>query len=166
VVRVSTSSGDGTGGVGALAGVYAEEQAAPRRRLPLRWVALAGAVVLAVVAAVGATYAWAQQQYFVGNQGGYVAIFRGLPTDLGPIGMHSVEQVSTVTVDSLPDFEAAQVEATIGVESLGAAQQVVQRLSERAAQCAAVPTTPGCPVQATPAPSPSSSATPSPTGSG
>ena len=166
LVRVSTSSGDGTGGVGSLAGVYAEEQGPPRRRLPVRWVALAGAIVLAAMGAIGLTYAWAQQQYFVGNQGGYVAIFRGLPGDVGPISMHSVEQVSTITVDSLPDFEAAQVEATIAVESLAAAQQVVQRLSERAAQCAAVPTTPGCPAQATPVPTPTASTSPSPSGSG
>ena len=147
VVRVSTSSGDGTGGVAALADVYAEEQPPPRRRLPVRWMALGVAVVLVVAAAIGITYAWARQQYFVGNEGGYVAIYRGLPTDLGPIGMHSVEQVTTLTVDSLPDFEAAQVEATIAADSLAAAQQVVQRLSERAAACAAQPTTPGCPSQ-------------------
>ncbi len=171
VVKVSTSSGDGTGGVGALADVYAEEQPSSRRRLPVRWVAVAVAVVLVAATALGVTYAWARGQYYVGNEGGYVAIFRGLPTDLGPIGMHSVEQVTTLTVDSLPDFEAAQVEATIAADSLAGAQQVVQQLTERAAQCTAVPTTPGCPATdappatASPTASSTASRTPSPSAS-
>ncbi|HSN06723.1 MAG TPA: serine/threonine-protein phosphatase, partial [Candidatus Angelobacter sp.] len=163
VVKVSTRSGDGTGGVGALAEVYAEERSGHRRPFPVRWLAVGIAVVLIVAAAIGITYAWARQQYYVGNDGGYVAIFRGLPTDIGPIGMHSVEQVTTLTVDSLPDFEAAQVESTIATESLAGAQQVVAQLTERAAQCATVPSTPGCPAAGTPSTTPTP--TPSPSGS-
>jgi hypothetical protein len=120
------------------------------------------------VAALGLTYAWARTQYFVGNEGGYVAIYRGLPGELGPINLHSVQEVTTLTVDSLPDFEAAQVEGTIPVESLAAAEQTVQRLSERAAQCTALPTTPGCPSAGgtdTGGAGTGTSATPSPSGS-
>jgi protein phosphatase len=149
VVRVSTSSGDGSGGVGSLAGVWAEEQPPTRRRLPVRWIALVVAVLVVVVAAAGITYAWGRNQYFVGNEGGYVAIYRGLPGSLGPVALHSVEQVTTLTVDSLPDFEAGQVEATIAAESLPAAQKVITHLTQSAAQCTAVPTTPGCPAPPT-----------------
>jgi protein phosphatase len=135
-------------------------------------VAVLVAVVVAVVAVVGLTWTWARHQYFVGNEGGYVAIYRGLPGALGPVGLHAVEQVTTLTVDSLPDFEASQVEGTIPVESLASAQQTVQRLSERAAQCTAAPTTPGCPTTtgadsgtATPGISAGTTALPSPSGS-
>ena len=44
----------------------------------------------------------------------FEALFR---RELGPISLHSVEQVTTLTVDSLPDFEAQQVEASITVDS-------------------------------------------------
>ena len=146
VVKVTTASGDGSGTVGSLAGVYAEEQGPTRpRRGNWVWVAVLATLVVAAVAAFGLTYAWARTQYFVGNEGGYVAIYRGLPGELGPLALHSVEQVTTLTVDSLPDFEASQVEGTIPVDSLASAQQTVQRLSERAAQCTAAPATPGCP---------------------
>ena len=54
--------------------------------------------------------AWARNQYYVGTDSGYVAIFRGLP------GRRSVRSActpsrrrTTLTVDSLPDFEAMQV---------------------------------------------------------
>ena len=163
VVKVSTSSGDGTGGgVGALAGVYAEEQSSTRRRIRWPWVAVLVAAVVAVVAVVGVTWTWARNQYFVGNEGGYVAIYRGLPGALGPVGLHAVEQVTTLTVDSLPDFEAMQVENTITVDSLGAAQQVVDHLTSSAAQCTSAPTTPGCPDVSTGS-TPSAPASPSST---
>ncbi len=80
-----------------------------------------------------------------GSDAGYVAIFRGLPVNVGPFDLHSVEERTDLTVDSLPDFEAMQVQTTIQTDSLGAAEQVVQRLTERAAQCVSVPSTPGCP---------------------
>jgi protein phosphatase len=175
VVKVTTASGDGSGTVGSLAGVYAEEQGPTRqRKIGWVWVAVLAALVVAAVAAVGLTSAWARTQYFVGNEGGYVAIYRGLPGELGPVALHSLEQVTTLTVDSLPDFEASQVEGTIPVDSLASAQQTVQRLSERAAQCTAAPTTPGCPTatgtdSGTASPSPGvgtgTTAFPSPSGS-
>jgi len=174
-VKVTTATGDGSGSVGSLAGVYAEEQGSTRpRRGSWIWVAVLVTLVVAAVAAVALTYTWARTQYFVGNEGGYVAIYRGLPGDLGPIALHSVEQVTTLTVDSLPDFEASRVEGTIPVDSLASAQQTVQRLTERAAQCTAAPTTPGCPTTSgtdsgggTPSPNLSGGTTalPSPSGS-
>ncbi len=110
-----------------------------------RWAWALPLVAGFLVFAGAVTYAWAQSQYYVGNEGGYVAIYRGPPGELGPLSLRSVEQVTTLAVDSLPDFEAAQVEATIGAESLASAQQLVQRLTERAAECTTAPTTPGCP---------------------
>ena len=133
--------------VAALADVYAEEQPSARRAAGRSgWVAVAVAVVL--VAVVGP-----RRHLRVGPRRSATSATTAatspstaaLPGDLGPIPLHSVEQVTTLTVDSLPDFEAAQVEATIAADSLAGAQQVVQRLTERAAQCTAVPTTPGCP---------------------
>ena len=145
VVRVTTRSDTGDSGVAPIADVYHEEQRGPRRRSRLRWLLAVLGVVVILVGTLLATLTWARGQWYVGNDGGYVAIYNGVNGSLGPISLSSVEEVSTVTVDSLPDFEAMQVEATIATDSLASAQQVVQRLSERAAQCQSVPTTPGCP---------------------
>ncbi|MGD9956818.1 MAG: PP2C family serine/threonine-protein phosphatase [Candidatus Nanopelagicales bacterium] len=170
VVKVSTQTSTGEDGVAPIGRVYHEEQPA-RRGTGRRWAWAIGAVVAVVAAVVGLlaiTMTWARGQWYVGNDGGYVAIYNGVNGSIGPIALSSVHERSTITVDSLPDFEAMQVESTIATDTLANAQQVVQRLSERAAQCTAVPTTPGCPdatgdggLDATPSASatPSSSAT-------
>ncbi len=171
VVKVSTQSSTGEAGVAPIGRVYREEQGASRQGISRRWFWAVGAVVAVVAVLIGLlaiTMTWARGQWYVGNDGGYVAIFNGVPGSIGPISLSSVEERSTITMDSLPDFEAMQVEGTIATDTLANAQQVVQRLSERAAQCAAVPTTPGCPdapgdggIDA----SPSASASPSPSAS-
>jgi protein phosphatase len=148
VVKVSTQTSTGEGGVAPIGRVYHEEQPASRRGSGRRWFWIIGALVAGVALVVGLlaiTMTWARGQWYVGNDGGYVAIFNGVNGSIGPVSLSSVEERSTVTMDSLPDFEAMQVEATIATDTLANAQQVVQRLSERAAQCTAVPTTPGCP---------------------
>jgi protein phosphatase len=161
VVKVTTRSSTGDSGVAPIADVYHEEQRGPgaRRRVRMRWVVAALAVLAILAGTLVATLTWARGQWYVGESGGYVAIYNGVPGSLGPISLSSVQETSTVTVDSLPDFEAMQVEATIPTDTLAEAQQVVQRLSERAAQCQAVPTTPGCP-GADAGPTPSASASP------
>ncbi len=155
VLTVSSATGSASA---SIADVYREEQRAPRRTARRTWIIAAAGVAL--VALLGALLyaAWSatQRQFFVGSNGGYVTIFRGLPGDIGPLSLHSVEQQTTLTVDALPDFEAMQVQGNIPTDSLANAQQVVQRLGERAAQCQTVPTTPGCPDTGT-VPSPGAS---------
>jgi len=146
VVRVNTNSTSDDTGVAPIAHVYHEEQRGPgRRRVSLRWVVAVVAVLALIVALVGVTMLWARGQYYVGNDSGYVAIFRGVPGSVGPISLSSVQERSTLPVDALPDFEAMQLEATIATDDLASAEQVVQRLEQRAQQCQDVPTTPGCP---------------------
>jgi PPM family protein phosphatase len=169
VLRVSSASSSGEG---SLAGVYREEQPGTRRtrRVSRRsWIVVS--VVVAVVALVAgllaAGYITARNQYYVGSDSGYVAIFRGVPSSVGPLTMSSIEERTDLRVDALPDFESNAVETTIQSDSLAAAEQVVQRLRERAAQCVALPSTPGCPVTGTTPGSvaPATTATPSASGS-
>ncbi len=148
--------------VGGSASVNDEDQRRQRHRV-IRVGAIVVLFGVLLASLVGLVGAWANNQYYIADNGGYVAIFRGVPGTLGPIHLSSVEQQSTLAVSSLPDFEAMQVAATISAENLASAEQVVQRLSERAAQCVAVPSTPGCPEpvsQPTPVPSATSVVTP------
>ncbi len=165
VVKVSTQTRTGTSDVDAIADVYHEEQRSPSRVRISRAVIAVGAALTLALGAVAATYAWSQNQFFVGTNSGFVAIYRGVPTGIGPVALSSVERTTTVTVDSLPDFEATQVEDTIVTESLEDAERVVTQLRQSAEQCASAPTTPGCP-NATGTDVGGPTASPSPSGSG
>jgi len=145
VVKVNSQPDLSRSDISALAAVYEEEDRRRNRHRLLR----IGAVVILFAAVIGTlvglTNLWANNQYYIAANDGYVTIFRGVPGTLGPIHLSAVEQQTTLAVSSLPDFEAMQVSATINAESLPAAEQVVQRLGERAQQCVSIPSTPGCP---------------------
>jgi protein phosphatase len=103
-------------------------------------------------------YRWSQSQFFVGTSSGSVAIFHGLPQDLGPVALSSVASVaSDVPVADLPPYTRNQVEQGIVTDDEVAAQGVVDRLRVQAASCRAALSTP------TPTVTPTPSATPTPT---
>ena len=96
-------------------------------------------------------YRWSQGQFFVGSSAGSVAIFRGLPQNVGPVSLRTVASVAPdVPLSDLPPYTRNQVKQGIVAESESAAQGVVQRLRNQAALCRAAAT-------------PTASTTPTPT---
>ncbi len=97
---------------------------------------------LAILAA-GALW-WVASQWYVGVYAptNVVAIYQGVPAG----GLSRMVEVTSLSVTQLPDFERAQVEATIDSGSRSDAQTAIDRLEARADDCTANPTTPGCPV--------------------
>ena len=92
-------------------------------------------------------YAWTQSQYFVGASGGKVAVFRGLPTGIGPIDLSRVVETSDVAVDDLPVYLRERVTAAIHADSLDDARHQVQLLAdETVAEPSPVPTFTPAPV--------------------
>lgn len=106
-----------------------------RRRSAGRIVALTLVLLLAVVGGLYGTYAWSQQQVFVGESGGKVAIFRGLPQRLGPINLSSVKETSDIDVANLPDYYRQLVERTIPATGDAAAEQQIIELRNQANAC-------------------------------
>ena len=106
-----------------------------RRRSAGRIVALTLVLLLAVVGGLYGTYAWSQQQVFVGESGGKVAIFRGLPQRLGPIDLSSVKTTSDIDVATLPDYYRQLVERTIPATGDAAAEQQIIELRNQANAC-------------------------------
>ncbi|HST83877.1 MAG TPA: PP2C family serine/threonine-protein phosphatase [Kineosporiaceae bacterium] len=140
---------------GAANGVHSPERSAPSRpagRRVLRF----GLATLVIVGLLGGggygAYRWSQSQFFVGSSSGSVAIFHGLPQDLGPVTLSSVASVAAdVPLADLPPWTRNQVEQGIVTDDEIAAEGVVDRLRVQAANCRAALATP--PPTATPTPS-------------
>ncbi len=100
------------------------------RRRKITW--LAGIILLVVTIAGGAFfgYQWTQTRYFVGVDGGNVAIFQGVQQDLGPITMSSVYEDTDVEISKLRVYDRQQVEQTISATSLEDAKLIVKRLQD------------------------------------
>lgn len=124
----------------------------PRRRgIVVTWVVLAVALVAALVGG----YAWTQTQYFVGAAGERVAVFRGIPQQLGPVDLATSVETSDVAVDDLPAYLRERVEQTISASSLAEARRLVEMLADNTVEDEPRPT---------PTPTRTPRATPSPTG--
>jgi len=108
-----------------------------RRRARSRRITWLVGLVLIIIALAGVAivgYNWTQSHYFVGEDDGNVAIFQGVQQNLGPIGLSSVVEETTIKVSDLPSFTRSSVEATISAVDLEQAKAIVERLADASAQ--------------------------------
>ena len=106
---------------------------APRPPARYQWAQrlLVLAVVIGILWVAGAVaWSWTQRQYYVGEQDGVVVIFRGINADLPGISLSKPYQTSDVELDLLPELDAEQVQDTIEVDDLAAAESAVEELAQ------------------------------------
>jgi protein phosphatase len=89
---------------------------------------LALIVVIALIAAAWGFYAWTQNQYYVGENAGVVAIFRGVPGTVGPLELSTVVEDTDIALDSLEPYARDRIEATIRVSGVDEAHAVITGL--------------------------------------
>lgn len=109
-----------------------EEDRRRARRRRIVWLVVVAAAALAIVAGLVAAYQWTQSHYYVGVDQGRVAIFQGVQQNIGPIGLSSVYQTTTIEVASLPEYQQESVQATINADNLRDAIDIVNRLDDLA----------------------------------
>lgn len=109
----------------------------PRRRWFLPVLLTLMSVLVVIVGAWG--YLWTQTQYFVAPKDDKVAIYRGVPQNLGPITLSEVESVSNIPLEALPEYSRQRVEGALHAQDLTHAQAMVHELLVAAKQ--------NCPVQ-------------------
>ncbi len=112
------------------------EDEPPTRRSPWRRL-LTVLVTLLVVAAVGAGgwfgYGWTQRQYYVGvDDSGRIAVFRGIPQDVGPLALSTVVESSSTRADELPQYVQDRLADTIPADDLEDARARVADLAVEA----------------------------------
>jgi protein phosphatase len=91
---------------------------------------LATYVLLVAVAIYGIflAYEYTQTRFFVGTNDGVVVIYKGIREDLGPFRFSTVYEVSSISVDSLTDFQREALERSIATENLEEARRVLDQL--------------------------------------
>ncbi len=139
----------------ATAGTAPESVPTPRkRRRRLGPLVISLSVIALLSVSLVGFWAWAHNQYYVGNVNGKVGIYQGIKDGFGPNGFSKAIQTSATSVDQLPTYSQGEINKTIPAANLEAARNVVATLESQAAQCAAVPKTPGCPTAPTAPPTP------------
>lgn len=107
----------------------ADDAGPSRGRRILTWV-LGAVLVLGLLAGAAALgYQWTQRQYYVAVDGGYVAVFRGIPQQLGSIELSTLHERSDVRVRDLPEFARQRLEQPISASSLEDAEAIVGTLA-------------------------------------
>jgi PPM family protein phosphatase len=102
------------------------------------WPIVSAALVLLVLLLGGGAYGfwwYNQKQYYVGEQDGFVAIFRGTDQNLAGISMSSLVQRTTLSVSQLTAGDQLSVAQTISQGSVNGAQQVIDQLKTHASDC-------------------------------
>ena len=101
---------------------------APRQRIWWRRVILAALVIGVVWAVAAAGWWWTQRQWFVGEEDGDVAIFRGVHSTILGFDLASTYETTDLPLEELPDAYAEQVRDGIHRSSLSDAQTKVNEL--------------------------------------
>ncbi|WP_248126361.1 PP2C family protein-serine/threonine phosphatase [Micrococcus lacusdianchii] len=77
-------------------------------------------------------YLWTQTQYYVGEDQGRVAVFKGVPQTLGPVELSRVDRTTDVPLERLPAYAQDRVRQGMPARDLGHADQIVGELQETA----------------------------------
>lgn len=107
-----------------------EENQRRNKRRKISWIIGVIVVVFLIVMGLFAGYQWTQTRYFIGESNGHVTIYQGVQQTIGPISLSHVYQQSTLPVTSLPEYTRAQVQKTISTDSVRAAEEILNRLTE------------------------------------
>ena len=91
------------------------------------WV-LPAIVLLVLVGLVWGGYKWTQTQYYVGEHDGVVAIFRGIPGEVGPVELSHLVEDTDVPLDSLEPYARERIADTIRVGGVDEARRVIEGL--------------------------------------
>jgi len=103
-----------------------------------RWPIVTTSLVLLVLLLGGGAYgAWwyNEQQFYVGAQNGYVAIFRGTNQSLAGINLSSLLTRSTLPVAQLGTTDQGTLASTISKSSLADAESLIDGLKTEVDQC-------------------------------
>ena len=92
-------------------------------------------VVGLLVLGVGTGWAYVRSQWFVGDDAGRVAVYRGVTGQVAGLELASVEERTGLSTARLSELDRESIARGISAEGSDDAQRVVASLQERAAPC-------------------------------
>jgi serine/threonine protein phosphatase PrpC len=104
---------------------------APSRYTFLRRLMVAAVLLGLAWIVLAAGWSWSQQQFYVGDQDGQVAIFRGIDADLPGISLSHAYEVTDVDLERLSDIDAETVREGIEADNLDEARRTVDNYAAR-----------------------------------
>jgi protein phosphatase len=114
----------------------AEPEAHARRRLPI----VKSLVALLLIVIIGAGYAgwrYTQTQYYVGENAGHVAIFRGVNQNVAGLKLSRLHQRTEIPLAAVPVTDQTSIRSTISATSLASAQAIVGTIRGEYQKCQA-----------------------------
>jgi protein phosphatase len=114
----------------------AEPEAQARRRLPI----VKSLVALLLIVIIGAGYAawrYTQTQYYVGEDAGHVAIFRGVNQNVAGLKLSRLHQRTEIPLAAVPVTDQTSIRSTISATSLARAQAIVGTIRGEYQKCQA-----------------------------
>jgi protein phosphatase len=106
------------------------EESRRRRRRRVTWLVAIIIVIVIAGTAILVGYNWTQTHFYIGDDKGYVTIYRGVQQSVGPIQLSTVYKKTTIAVSDLSDFNREQVKSTINASDLTLAKEIVDRLAD------------------------------------
>lgn len=108
-----------------------EEEDVPERKKkwPARLSVIVGLILIAGGILFG-TWQWTQSQYYVHTVDGHVAIYQGVPQQIGPLSLSSLVEETDVTVDELSQTAQQRLQSPVSQDSLADAEAYVRQLRE------------------------------------
>jgi len=111
-----------------------EDDEPPRRRLPI----VRSLIVLLLILIVGAGYLgwrYTQDQYFVGNDGGQVAIFQGVNQNVAGVSLSHVYRPTGIPLAQVPSPYRGQISETVPATSRASALNIVANVRKQYQAC-------------------------------
>jgi serine/threonine protein phosphatase PrpC len=112
-----------------------EEDTEPARR---RWPIVRSLFVLLIVLIIGGGYLgwrYTQDQYYVGTEGGVVAIFQGVNQSVAGVNLSHVYQRTDIPLAGVPSTDHGLIEATVSATSHSGALAIVANIRRQYQAC-------------------------------
>jgi PPM family protein phosphatase len=113
-----------------------EDDEPPRRRLPI----VRSLIVLLFILIIGAGYLgwrYTQDQYYVGTDGGQVAIFQGVNQTVAGVNLSHVYQRTNIPLAQVPSPQQGLIRATVSATSRASALAIVANVRKQYEACQA-----------------------------